>query len=129
MRIYEVFVIPYCILPWFLCRKFVSSLAVGVLFRKGIADFFACAHIDTYDQNIVFVDTANHQVKFKAPRGQVIIAVLAIVKEGNSDGKSFNVSFFRPMSPFVETDKKIFVPYTQAGTVKLIASIKSATEA
>ena len=113
-------------MPWILCRKLVSSLAVDVLFRKGIADFFACPHIDTYDQNIVFVDTANHQVKFKDPRGQVVIAVLATVKEGNS----FNASFFRPMSAFVETDKNIFVTYTEAGNVnKLIASIKSATKA
>ena len=86
----NVFVLMYCIVPWFLCRKLVSSLAVDVLFRKGIADFFACAHIDTYDQHIVFVGTPSHQVKFKAPRGQVVIAVLATVKEGNS----FNASFF-----------------------------------
>lgn len=72
---------------------------------------------------ILFVDTASHQVKFKAPGGQVII-VVDTGKEGNSNGKSTNSSFSQPMGVCVEMDRNIFVTDAQAGTVKLITSIK-----
>ena len=44
----------------------------------------------------MFVNTASHQVKFKAPDEQVVI-VAGTEKEGNSNGKSTDASFSQPM--------------------------------
>ena len=71
----------------------------------------------------MFVNTASHQVKFKAPDEQVVI-VAGTEKEGNSNGKSTDASFSQPMGVRVEMHKNIFVTDAQAGTVMLITSIK-----
>ena len=53
----------------------MTRLSADVFLLKGTADCLESCHIDAYDRGILFVDTASHQVKFKAPGGQVVIVV------------------------------------------------------
>ena len=48
----------------------------------GTADCLESCHIDAYNRGILIVDTTSHQVKFKAPGGQVVLVVDTGKKRG-----------------------------------------------
>lgn len=68
----------------------------------------------------MFVDTAIRHVKFKATTGEQVIIIAGTGKEGNSNGKSTDASFFTPMGVCVEMDNNIFVADAKQVPLSLI---------
>ena len=103
----------------------MSDLTVEMVVKNGSAHCVESSHVTAYRNGIIY--TEGRQIKVKIP-GEEVTVIAGSGMEGNCNGRAKDASFSQPMGICVELDRNIFVTDAQAGSVKLITTIKGTAE-